>query len=104
MEDEHETFEKLEDLSLSQALDKYEIDMEIDSGSFNEMNFDLTTGPLTLENVINNLEKTVTTSAEAHPEDNKDEIVNSRYTFDSDIENLIRSTESKILTGQFNLH
>ena len=100
MEDEHETFEKLEDLSLSQALDKYEIDMEIDSGSFNEMNFDLTTGPLTLENVINHLEKTVAT----HREDNKDEIIYSRYTFDSDIENLIRSTESKILTGQFNLH
>ena len=87
MENEHEAFKRIEDLSLSQALDKYEVDMEMDSAEIQQFNFQLTEEPITADNVIQQLEKAAT----------KTNTTNSRYTFsnDSDIENLIRSTESK---------
>lgn len=87
IEKEHEAFERMEDLSLSQGLDKYEVDMEMDSAEFQQFGFQLTDEPITFDNVIQQLEKAATET----------NVTNSRYTFsnDSDIENLVRSTESK---------
>ena len=39
IEKEHEAFERKEDLSLSQGLDKYEVDMEMDSAEFQQLVF-----------------------------------------------------------------
>jgi hypothetical protein len=87
MEKEHEAFGRMEDLSLSQALDKYKVDMEMDSAEFQQFDFQLTEEPIAADNVIQQLEKAATET----------NATNSRYTFsnDSDIENLLRSTESK---------
>ena len=87
MEKEHEAFERMEDLSLSQALDKYEVDMEMNSAEFQQFDFQLTEEPITADNVIQQLGKAATES----------NATISRYTFsnDSDIENLVHSTESK---------
>jgi hypothetical protein len=77
----------MEDLSLSQGLDKYEVDMEMDSAEFQQFGFQLTDEPIPVDNVIQQLEKAATET----------NVTNSRYTFsnDSDIENLVRTTESK---------
>ena len=57
------------------------------SVKFQQFGFQLTDEPITVDNVIQQLEKAATET----------NVTNSRYTFsnDSDIENLVRSTESK---------
>ena len=87
MEKEHEAFERMADFSLSQAFDKYEVDMEMDSAEFQQFDLQLTEEPITADNVIQQLGKAATES----------NATISRYTFsnDSDIENLVHSTESK---------
>ena len=60
IEKEHETFERMEDLSLSQGLDKYEVDMEMDSAEFQQFGFQLTDEPITADKVIQQLEKAAT--------------------------------------------
>ena len=60
MEKEHEAFERMEDLSLSQGLDKYEVDMEMDSAEFQQFGFQLTEEPITADNVIQQFEKAAT--------------------------------------------
>ena len=64
-----------------------EVYMEMDSAEFQQFDFQLTEEPITADNVIQQLEKAATET----------NVTNSRYTFsnDSDIENLVRSTESK---------
>ena len=61
IEKENDAFEKLEDLTLSQALDRYEVDAEMDT--LPDMNlssaFELTEVPLTPDNIIEQLEKAV---------------------------------------------
>ncbi|CAG2226667.1 unnamed protein product [Mytilus edulis] len=76
-------FEKLEDLTLSQALDQYEVDFEMDDLP----DFELTQVPLTADNIIKELEKAVTENCSE----------NSRYSVveDIDIDMLVKSTESR---------
>ena len=86
IENEHVALERLEDFSLSQILDKYEVDMEIDQKELDNVDFQLTEEPLTADNVINEMEKAVAGSN-----------ASSRYNFtdDSMIEKLVHNTESK---------
>ncbi|CAG2185089.1 unnamed protein product [Mytilus edulis] len=82
-ENENTAFEKLEDLTLSQALDQYEVDFEMDDLP----DFELTQVPLTADNIIDEMEKTVTVICNE----------NSRYLIveDIDIDKLVKSTESR---------
>ena len=84
IENEHTAFERLEDLTLSQALDMYEVDVKMDVTPDMSASFELTEVPLTADNVIAQLEKSLKTD-------------NSRYSFidDEGVGDLIRSTESK---------
>ncbi|CAC5366607.1 unnamed protein product [Mytilus coruscus] len=98
MENEHTVFEKMDDLTLSQALDKYEIDMDVNHEvDISQSDFQLTQVPITADNVIEQLEKIImpetngTVKAEGH-------VNNGRYgnfVDDMDIDNLVKSTESK---------
>jgi len=89
IENENDAFEKLEDLTLSQALDRYEVDAEMDI--LPDMNlsstFELTEVPLTADNIIEQLEKAVSSECKE----------NSRYSFvhDVEVDKLVKSTESK---------
>ena len=84
IENENTAFEKLEDLSLSQVVDMYEVNVEMEKSMDLSANFELTDVPLTADNVIEELEKAV-------------EGMSSRYSFvdDASVGNLIKSTESK---------
>ncbi|CAC5376001.1 unnamed protein product [Mytilus coruscus] len=85
IENENTAVEKLEDLSLSQMLDMYEVNTEMDKTIDTPGNFDLMEVEITPENVIEQLEKAVDSSH------------SSRYSFidDASVGTLIKSTESK---------
>ena len=89
MENENDAFEKLEDLTLSQALDRYEVDAEMDTLPDVNLSstFELAEVPLTADNIIEQLEKAVSTECKE----------NSRYSFvdDMEVDKLVKSTESK---------
>lgn len=98
MENEHTVFEKMDDVTLSQGLDKQEVDMDVNHKvDISQSDFQLTQVPITANNVIEQLEKifmpetNVAVKAEVH-------VNNGRYgTFvnDMNIDILVKSTESK---------
>lgn len=85
IENENTAVEKLEDLSLSQVMDMYEVNAEMDKMIDTPGSFDLMEVEITPENVIEQLEKAL------------DSLHTSRYSFvdDASVGTLIKSTESK---------
>ena len=85
-ENDHEMSLRLDDITLSQALDRYEVDAAMDDVPDLQSDFELADTEITAENVIKMLEKTVTKNCSE-----------SRYSFieNSDIQTLVSTNESK---------
>ena len=86
VENDHEMSLRLDDITLSQALDRYEVDAAMDDVPDLQSDFELADTEITVENIIEILEKTVTKNCSE-----------SRYSFieDSDIQTLVSTNESK---------
>ena len=86
VENDHEMSLRLDDITLSQALDRYEVDAAMDDVPDLQSDFELADTEITAENVIEILAKTVTKNCSE-----------SRYSFieDSDIQTPVSTNESK---------